>query len=67
MTSAFEEAEQANATALARHLSSPEPPPDDHPDSEESEEEIRPTDQRALTLHLLKEELEDKGIVLPER
>lgn len=39
----------------------------DHSDSEDSEEAIPPTDQRALTLHLLKEELEDKGITLPER
>lgn len=68
VTSAIEEG--LNATdedLLARLGALNDPAHRDHSDSEDSEEAIQPTDQRALTLHLLKEELEDKGITLPER
>lgn len=68
VTSAIEEVQNAtDESALANLRALDDSPRRDHSDSDDSEEAIPPTDQRALTLHLLKEELEDKGITLPER
>lgn len=68
VTGAIEEVRNAtDENILARLGALDDSAHHDHSDSEDSEEAIRPTDQRALTLHLLKEELEDKGITLPER
>ncbi|KAG0558512.1 hypothetical protein M758_10G031400 [Ceratodon purpureus] len=68
VASAIEEVRHATDESILDNLRAlDDTPHHDHSDSEDSEEAILPTDQRALTMHLLKEELEDKGITLPER
>lgn len=65
VSSAIEEVNNATEERTLNRLAALDDPT--HEDSEDSEEAIPSTDQIALTLHLLKEELEDKGITLPER
>lgn len=71
VTGAIEEVRNAtDEDVLARILDDSNyraDPEREDPESEDSEEVIQPTDQRAITLHLLKEELEDNNITLPER
>uniref|UniRef100_A0A7I4EJ63 CRAL-TRIO domain-containing protein n=1 Tax=Physcomitrium patens TaxID=3218 RepID=A0A7I4EJ63_PHYPA len=72
VTSAIEEIQNATDDTILTRLaplddSTNRDTDHDHSDSEDSEDAIAPRDRRALTFHLLKEELEDKCITLPER